>query len=95
MLNIINIYKFFIVYFTLFPYLYYNYSTYIGNLGLAGVARGLIISQIYFWISNVCSMIAIYNIINNNFFYCNIILLFFCIFLYIKSFLKVKTDMKQ
>ena len=71
----------FFVYFTPFPYTIYNISTNQGNMAYAGIGLGLINSQRLFWISNIGTILVIYN---TNL-YIDIMLLSICGFLYNKS----------
>jgi len=70
--------KLFIIYFTSFPYIYYNYTTNIGNLALTGISLGLIKYQKYFLIGNTSTIILIINRQYINFYYYYIGILFLC-----------------
>ena len=76
--------KLFIIYFTAFPYNYYNYANSKGNFGLAGIGYGLINVQKWFWLLNIGFIIYIYNLRNINFYY-NMIILLCWIYIYIKT----------
>lgn len=71
------------VYFTITPQLLYYEATACGNFAYAGIALGLIHSQIIFWIGNLLFCLSLF--LN---YYINIFILSVSIFLYILSFLK-------
>jgi hypothetical protein len=81
--------KLYNVYFTTYPFQLYNYSTRESNFGLIGVSKGLINAQQSFWLANIGTTIFIYNINNTDFFYYNLGLLMWNLFLYTKSINKV------
>jgi hypothetical protein len=91
MIYFTTIKKLFNIYFTTFPFKLYNYSNRESNFGLLGVSNGLINAQQSFWLANIGTTIIIYNINNTNntiFFYYNMTMLVWNIFLYINSFNK-------
>jgi hypothetical protein len=77
------------VFFTPFPYEFYDEANRVSNFAQSGIGSGLIEAQRDFWVSN-CSLLFIFYYKNNpDFFYFNIILSFGCCILYIMSFVKV------
>jgi hypothetical protein len=80
--------KLFVIYFTAFPYHLYNISNQASNFGLVGVSYTLIYAQQKFWFANIGSIIFIYNIKNIDYFYLNMAILGFTIYLYTVSFAK-------
>jgi hypothetical protein len=88
MIYFTTIKKLFNIYFTTFPFKLYNYSNRESNFGLLGVSNELINAQQSFWLANIGTTIIIYNINNTDFFYYNLCLLTWNIFLYINSFNK-------
>jgi hypothetical protein len=78
---------FYNIYFTQFPYVLYNRSTYVGNMAYAGVGLGLIKSQQMFWVSNSFVGIVVYNnFYNMNYYYMNYWFSILSVILYIISF---------
>ena len=71
------------VYFTLVTHILYNKATNVGNLAWAGIALGLIHSQIIFWFANLLLCLSLFLFLK-----INIFILFVCIYLYRLSFLK-------
>jgi hypothetical protein len=56
----LTLYKLFKVYFTHFPYVYYQQSQRIGNFAQSGIGLALIYYQQIFWISNLGFSILFY-----------------------------------
>ena len=77
------------IYFTPFPYEFYDEANRVSNFAQSGIGSGLIEAQRDFWVSN-CSLLFIFYYKNNpDFFYLNIILSIGCCILYTLSFAKV------
>jgi hypothetical protein len=76
------------IYFTPFPYEFYDEANRVSNFARSGIGCGLIEAQRDFWVSN-CSLLFIFYYKNDsNFFYINIGLTIFCSILYTLSFAK-------
>lgn len=88
MIYLQTIKKFYYIYFTSFPYNFYNYSNRISNFGLIGISNELIYAQQSFWLANGCSIIFIYNIKDTEFFYYHMFMLCWSLSLYGISFYK-------
>jgi hypothetical protein len=74
------------IYFTNFPYNYYN------NYGVIGYE--FIYAQQSFWLANLGSFVTICNIKNTDYFYYNIYLSAWSLCLYIISFIKIRKFIK-
>jgi hypothetical protein len=94
MTDLLTIKKLFMIYFTTFPYNLYNSANSVSNFGLVGVSYSLIHAQQNFWIANIGSIIFIYNIKNTEYFYCNMVILIWCLSLYVDSFNKALYGIK-
>lgn len=94
MIDLLTIQKLFMIYFTSYPYNLYNSADSVSNFALVGVSKSLIITQQKFWIANIGSIIFIYNIKNTEYFYCNMVILIWCLILYIVSFNKALYGIK-
>jgi len=76
------------IYFTPFPYEFYDEANRVSNFALSGIGSGLIEAQRDFWVSNCSLFFIIYYKNNSDFFYMNIGLSIFCSILYTLSFAK-------
>jgi hypothetical protein len=83
-----NIRKIVCIYFTPFPYEFYDEANRVSNFALSGIGSGLIEAQRDFWVSNCSLLFIIFYKNNADFFYMNIGLSLFCIILYGLSFVK-------
>jgi hypothetical protein len=63
-MNINQLQKFLYVYCTPFPNTLYCQASNHGNMAFAGIGLGLIRCQIYFWISNIISILSLFLIYN-------------------------------
>ena len=85
----IKIQKIVCIYFTPFPYEFYNEANSVSNFAQSGIGCGLIEAQRDFWVSN-CSLLFIFYYKNDpTFLYMNIGLSIFCSILYTLSLIKV------
>ena len=65
-MNLYQLQKFLYVYCTPFPNTLYCQASNHGNMAFAGIGLGLIRCQIYFWISNIISILSLSVIFNYN-----------------------------
>ena len=90
-MNINQLQKFLYVYCTQFPNTLYCQATNHGNMAFAGIGLGLIRCQIYFWISNIISILSLLVIFNYNINY-NLICSFFILNMFILYNVLKKTN---
>jgi hypothetical protein len=88
-MDLVKVKKIVCIYFTPFPYEFYDESNRVSNFAQAGIGSGLIEAQRDFWVSNCSLLLIIYYKNDPTFFYMNIGLSIFCSILYTLSFIKV------
>lgn len=88
-MDLVKVKKIVCIYFTPFPYEFYNETNQVSNFTNSGIGSALIDAQRDFWVSNCVLFLHLYNKNDPNFFYVNIGLSMFCIVLYTLSFVKV------
>lgn len=79
-MNLYQLQKFLYVYCTPFPNTLYCQASNHGNMAFAGIGLGLIRCQIYFWITNIISILSLFLIFNYNINY-NLINALYCLFI--------------
>jgi len=88
-MNIDTVRKIVCIYFTPFPYEFYDEANRVSNFAQSGIGSRLIEAQRDFWVSNGSLLFIIYYKNHPNFFYINSCVFGFCSILYIMSFSKV------
>ena len=88
-LDLVKVKKIVCIYFTPFPYEFYNEANSVSNFANSGIGSALIDAQRDFWVSNYALLFIIYYKDDPNFLYLNIGVSMFCIVLYTLSFVKV------
>ena len=88
-MDLIKVKKIVCIYFTPFPYEFYDEMNRVSNFAKSGIGSGLIDAQRDFWVSNCSLLFIIYYKNDPNFFYMNIGLSIFCSILYTLSLFKV------
>lgn len=88
-MHLVNFKKIVCIYFTPFPYEFYDEANRVSNFAQSGIGSGLIDAQRDFWVSNCFLLFIIYTKNNPNFVYLNIGLSIFCSILYTLSLFKV------
>jgi hypothetical protein len=84
-LDLVKVKKIVCIYFTPFPYEFYNQAS---NFENSGIGTALIDAQRDFWVSNYALLFIIYYKDDPNFLYVNIGISMFCIILYTLSLVK-------
>jgi len=88
-MDLVNVKKIVCIYFTPFPYEFYDEANRVSNFAQWGIGSALIEAQRDFWVSNCVLLFIIYYKNNPTFFYMNIGLSIFCSILYTLSWYKV------
>jgi len=87
-MDLVKVKKIVCIYFTPFPYEFYDEANRVSNFAQAGIGSGLIEAQRDFWVSNCSLLFIIYYKDDPNFLYLNIGLSIFCSILYTLSLVK-------
>ena len=88
-LDLVKVKKIVCIYFTPFPYEFYDESNRVSNFANYDIGSRIIEAQHDFWVSNCSILFIIYYKNDPNFFYMNIGLSIFCSILYTLSLIKV------
>jgi len=88
-MDLIKVKKIVCIYFTPFPYEFYEEANQVSNFANSGIGSGLIEAQRDFWVSNCSLLFILYCKNDPTFFYINISVLLFCGILYTISFARV------
>ena len=88
-MDLVKVKKIVCIFFTPFPYEFYDEANRVSNFAQEGIGSGLIEAQRDFWVSNVSLLFIFYYKNDPNFFYINSCVFGFCSILYVMAFSKV------